>query len=108
MKTKIDERREREAYDKEHPWQPRGTARADGTVCDLLTGDMAGTMTVAGHWCLHLDGSWYRVDEPGERSTRIMNWRAIPRALKVDLEERKRAHQHDDEQSRVHDARLYD
>lgn len=38
----IKERQEREAHDRENPWRPMATAKADGLICDLLFDDMAG------------------------------------------------------------------
>lgn len=61
----IAERQAREAHDKENPWRPMNTARADGTICNLLFNDMAGDYPIEEHrYFLDGDGHWYRIDPP--------------------------------------------
>lgn len=62
MKTKIDERREREAYDRENPWQPITSATVDGIVCELLFSDLETSRSVK--FFFNDDGHWYRIDPP--------------------------------------------
>jgi len=86
-RTKVDERREREEYDRAHPWQPLPKATMnDGVVCELLFSDMA---SVAARYFLADDDHWYRIDPPekvwksrgwtGFRTP--MNWRPTGRKL---------------------------
>lgn len=76
-KTKIDERREREAYDLAHPWQPMASAIInDGRVCELLFNTMTGP-TDAGksRFFLTADDKWCRIDPPGYPTMTAINWR---------------------------------
>jgi hypothetical protein len=84
-RTKIDERREREAYDRAHPWKPLPKAViGDGVVCELLFSDLE---PVKAHYFLGEDDHWYRIDPPekllkgwaGARTP--MNWRPTNRKL---------------------------
>jgi hypothetical protein len=87
-RTKIDERREREAYDRAHPWKPLSEAViGDGVVCELLFSDLE---PVKAHFFLGDDDHWYRIDPP-ERVHKghgwwiygrsPMNWRPTNRKL---------------------------
>ena len=88
QRTKIDERRDREAYDRAHPWRPLPTAVInDGVVCELLFSDLE---SVKARYFLAEDDHWYRIDPPerlgkmhyrgwGERMP--MNWRPTNRKL---------------------------
>lgn len=88
MKTKIDERREREAYDQAHPWLPMAEAIINnGVACELLFSDMETSRERL--FFLAEDDHWYRIDSPqrlskvrgwfGDRSP--MNWRPTNRKL---------------------------
>jgi hypothetical protein len=73
---KVDERREREAYDLAHPWRPMSEAKVDGFVCELLFSDMGGNHSPRQtHYFLDDDGRWYSIDPPGRHYNRPMNWR---------------------------------
>lgn len=62
--TKVDERRQREEYDRSHPWRPLVDAVVnDGTVCELQFSDLA---TVTARFFLAADGYWYRLDPPAK------------------------------------------
>lgn len=87
-RTKIDERREREEYDRSHPWQPMGTAIInDGVVCELLFSDMA---SISARYFLGEDDHWYQIDPPKRLSKQAflqrtpMNWRPTNRKLSPD------------------------
>lgn len=91
-RTKIDERREREEYDRAHPWQAMEAAVInDGVICELLFSDMA---PVATRYFLAEDDHWYSIDPPakiwksrgwtGQRTP--MNWR--PAGGKITPEKR--------------------
>lgn len=86
-RTKIDERRAREQYDRDHPWKPLPEAIIDdGVVCELLFSDLE---PVKAEFFLAEDDHWYRIDPPerisktrgwtGERTP--MNWRPTNRKL---------------------------
>jgi hypothetical protein len=111
MKTKIDERREREQFDRENPWRSMAEAVSDGSVCELLFSDMAGnTASRPALYFLHDDGrTWYRVDQPGKAFRRPMNWRAFGKTLTP--EDRRKLilrEQRDTESILVQSAREYD
>lgn len=85
----IAERQAREAHDKENPWRPMNTARADGTICNLLFNDMAGEYPIEEYrYFLDADGFWYRIDpaEKIEHSRLPINWR--PAYVKLTPERR--------------------
>lgn len=71
MKTKIDERREREEYDKKNPWRPMTEPVPEGQVCELLFSDMETSRDR--RYFLHEDGYWYRIDLP-EQVNRARGW----------------------------------
>jgi hypothetical protein len=77
MKTKIDERRDREAYDLAHPWQPMASAIInDGRVCELLFNSLVGPVDGGiGRFFLAEDDQWYGIDPPTKVSRAPMNWR---------------------------------
>lgn len=87
-RTKVDERREREAHDKAHPWRPLPEAIInDGVVCELLFSDME---SVKARYFLGKDDHWYRIDPPERLSKQTipgwgerlpMNWRPTNRKL---------------------------
>jgi len=74
-KTKIDERREREEYDRKNPWRPMTEPVEDGLVCELLFSDMLTTRDR--HFILHEDGRWYEIGNPQIVGVgrKPMNWR---------------------------------
>lgn len=89
-RTKVDERREADAYDRQHPWQPLTTAVInDGTVCELLFSDMLSDRKA--RYFLGEDDHWYRINPP----TRLlkgagwafgrspMNWRPVDPPVKI-------------------------
>lgn len=85
MKTKIDERREREAYDKAHPWQPLGSAMTNtGIVCELLFSDLETSRSR--HFFLGEDDEWYEIGPMQKVYTgrRPMNWRQVDPPRKLD------------------------
>ena len=74
----IAERRAREEYDRLNPWRPMCEAKPDGTVCELLLNDAAGSFEAEAYrYFLDPDGNWYRIDPPGRvwPWPRPMNWR---------------------------------
>lgn len=72
MKTKIDERREREDYDREHPWRPMTEPVPEGIACELLFSDMETSRQR--RYFLHDDGRWYRIDVPEKVGTTMGTW----------------------------------
>jgi hypothetical protein len=84
VKTKIDERREREAYELAHPWLPMAQAVIDdGVVCELLFSDMVVTNK---RYFLGEGDAWYQIEPPAEISTwgrKPMNWRPVSPATKL-------------------------
>lgn len=61
-KTKIDERREREEYDRKNPWRSMAEPVPEGQVCELLFSDMVTSRDR--HFFLHEDGRWYEIERP--------------------------------------------
>jgi hypothetical protein len=76
-KTKIDERREREEYDRQNPWRPMSEAVPRGQVCELLFHDLETSRDKL--FFLHSDGRWYALQDDGRigHSRRIINWRPV-------------------------------
>lgn len=74
----IQERKDREQYDRENPWRPMNTAKPDGTICELLFQDMKGEwQSDKFRYFMDYDGKWYRIDPPEEVHKRPMNWRPV-------------------------------
>lgn len=92
----IAERKAREARDRENPWRPLSTARADGTICELRFNDMMGDYPVDHQYFLDSDGHWYRINPPDIAiSPRPIEWR--PAYVRLSPERRsyiKRQSQH--------------
>ena len=87
---KVDERREREAYDLEHPWRPMSEAKSGGLLCELLFSDMGGNHSPRQtHFFLDDDGTWYSVDPPGRSYNKPMNWRRKEVPTKLSLAKRE-------------------
>jgi hypothetical protein len=80
-KTKIDERREREEYDRKNPWRPMTESVEAGLVCELLFSDMETSRTR--HFILHEDGRWYDIDQQAQVGfgRKPMNWRPTNRKI---------------------------
>lgn len=78
-RTKIDERREREEYDRKNPWRPMTEGVPAGLVCELLYDDLETSRERL--FFLNEDGKWYRCDTSnlGGGNRKPMNWRpAVP------------------------------
>lgn len=84
----IAERREREAYDRAHPWRPMSEAIVnDGVLCEILFSDLETSRTRL--YFLGEDDEWYRVDPPEQirlgfgwySGRNPMNWRPTNRKL---------------------------
>ncbi len=71
MRTKVDERREREEYDRANPWRPMTEPVPEGIACELLFNDMETSRDR--RYFLHEDGRWYRIDKP-EQVNRAIGW----------------------------------
>lgn len=81
VRTKIDERREREEYDRKNPWRPMTEPVEAGQVCELLFSDMETSRSR--HFILHEDGRWYEIDPPQKVGfgRKPMNWRPVPKKI---------------------------
>ena len=83
----IAERKAREQRDRENPWRPMSTAKADGTICELLFQDMAGHHAEEDlTFFLDADGYWYRISPAARIYQAPMNWR--PAYVKLTPERR--------------------
>lgn len=83
-KTKVDERRDREEYDRRHPWQPMSTTPALGAVCQLLLAATGGdAIASTKRHFLAEDGYWYDVDSQEKMYGRVMNWRETDPRVKL-------------------------
>lgn len=80
-KTKVDERRERQEYDRRHPWRPMTEKPGEGVVCQLLMAATGGdSIESSKRYFLAEDGGWYEVDAQEKLWSRVMNWREhVPR-----------------------------
>lgn len=83
----IQERKDREQYDRENPWRPMKTAKPDGTICELLFADMKGEFDAGDRkFFMDHDGKWYMIDPPERVYKPAMNWR--PAYVKLTPEKR--------------------
>ena len=87
-RTKVDERREQEEYERQHPWRPMtDDPPDDGTVVHLLFGDMAGANSMGNvgwilAWSARGRPVWLCVDRPKQMTPKApMNWRPTNRKL---------------------------
>lgn len=72
----IAERRTREEYDREHPWQPVSLAKPGPEICELRISDTVG-LTDCGRarFFLHDDRRWYQIEPPAEMWSRVTEFR---------------------------------
>lgn len=72
----IQERKDREAHDRENPWRAMYPLPPVGLIVDLLFDDMAGHHSPEGiHYFLDAKGHWYRIKPENRISENPMNWR---------------------------------
>lgn len=70
----VDQRREREEYDRKNPWRSMTEEVPRGAVCEILFSDLETSRTNL--FFLHEDGKWYAIQTAGDLGFRKpMNWR---------------------------------